>query len=148
MSKRSGKKFRIGERASPVHFLVWFLNTLNKDMGGGKKRKSIVQECFEGEVLIRSEKEEKILKKRPIGDKNMDEEEPEFETRYEIQCQPLKKSRITRNTTHQPFFYLTLDMPPPPLFRDEKATIPQVLFFRPFIILTLTGTTPQFTFQV
>jgi U4/U6.U5 tri-snRNP-associated protein 2 len=85
VSKRSGKRFRIGERASPVHFLVWFLNTLNKDMGGSRKRKSIVQECFEGEVLIKSEKQEKILKRPEDDEEEMHEgEEPEFEIRLLI----------------------------------------------------------------
>lgn len=58
------------------------MNTLNKDMGGSKKRKSIVQECFEGEVLIKSEKEERILKKKEKKKGDDSDEEPEFQTMY------------------------------------------------------------------
>ncbi|CAB4389531.1 unnamed protein product [Rhizophagus irregularis] len=106
----SNKKFKLSEQSDPLEFLSWFLNTLHKDLGGIKKQNSsIIHRIFQGEVKV----EEQSL----ITKENADEEERLlFDVDREISVKKF------------PFLFLTLDLPAPPLFKDEveKNIIPQV----------------------
>lgn len=69
----SNKQFRIGEVADPLVFLSWFLNTLHRDLAlagpptknqqvlkaakhvNVKTAKTIITDCFQGEIEIISE---------------------------------------------------------------------------------------------
>jgi U4/U6.U5 tri-snRNP-associated protein 2 len=84
--------------------LQWFLNTLHKDLGGTKKKNSsIIYQVFQGEVQVTTETP---LKKG----------------------QDMKLEEFTEDTKTVPFLFLSLEIPPPPLFKDqqEKNIIPQV----------------------
>jgi len=95
----SKKQFQITEQGDPIVFLSWFLNALHKALNGTKKPKSsIIYKTFLGGMKIYTRKIEN----------DMAEEEERVE-----------------DTT---FLYLTCDLPPTPLFKNEmmENIIPQV----------------------
>ncbi|CAG8498076.1 8594_t:CDS:10 [Paraglomus brasilianum] len=110
ISNASNKRFKLSEQSDPLEFLSWFLNALHKDLGGTRKEESsIIYKIFQGEVKV--EKQSVIVKE------DADEKDRlTFDLDREIA------------TTSSPFLFLTLDLPPPPLFQDEieKNIIPQV----------------------
>ncbi len=62
VSLASKKRFKIGEQADPVHFLGWFLNEMQRDLAAsglftGKKKKTVIEDCFQGRVAVVSEKD-------------------------------------------------------------------------------------------
>jgi len=100
ISVASNKKFSLGALGDPLEFIQYFLNHLHRNLGGGKKAgSSIIYQCFQGFVEVKTE------------DKNG---EVKVET--------------------QPYLNLSLDIPPPPLFKDEeeKNIIPQIPIFTLF----------------
>lgn len=107
----SHKKYSINEQKDPVEFLSWFLNTLHNCLGGKKstiaKPTSIVHYSFQGFVRIESQKIRQHAEKG---------EQVVFTGDRVIQ------------TNVVPFLYLTLDLPPKPIFQDEFEgnIIPQV----------------------
>ncbi|RUS20982.1 hypothetical protein BC937DRAFT_93907 [Endogone sp. FLAS-F59071] len=111
ISNSSEKRFKLTEQSDPIDFMSWFLNTLHKDLGGTrKKNSSIIYEIFQGEVRV----ETQIL---------LAKEEPKNDETTRI-----FDSDRAITTTSSPFLFLTLDLPPPPLYQDEaeKNIIPQV----------------------
>jgi len=104
------KKYRIGHQADPLAFLSWFIHTLHKDLGGTKKKdSSIFSQCFQGEITVQTMKLKLGRKKK----KNFSEKD--YET----------------STSKVQFFYISLALPPAPLFKDEadRSLIPQVPLF-------------------
>jgi len=88
----------------------WLVNALHRDLGGSKKpHSSVIYSAFQGEVYI--ENQAVVVKTDADSD-----EKPTFDIDREI-----KKST-------SPFLFLTIDLPPPPIFQDsvEKNIIPQV----------------------
>ncbi|KAI8074098.1 hypothetical protein BC940DRAFT_223252, partial [Gongronella butleri] len=111
ISSASGKKFRLTEQSNPIDFLSWFLNTLHRDLGGSKKpNSSIVYQTFQGMVQVESQE---------IGPNDADAESEQ--TLIFDQDRPMSK-------VVSPFLFLALDLPPAPLYQDEKEVniIPQV----------------------
>lgn len=108
ISLRSSKKFNLTEQSDPSDFLSWFLNNLHLSLGGSKTkpRSSIIQKIFQGQLRVESQS---ITARADAQDR----------LRFE-------DAAIQSNTT--PFMILTLDLPPAPLFQDdrEKNIIPQV----------------------
>ncbi|KAF2149786.1 cysteine proteinase [Myriangium duriaei CBS 260.36] len=108
ISQRSGKKFNITDQADPADFLLWFLNNLHLALGGSKTkpRSSIIQHIFQGQMRVESQS---ITARADAQDR----------LRFEDAAIQSKVS---------PFMILTLDLPPAPLFQDdrEKNIIPQV----------------------
>ncbi|XP_021766790.1 U4/U6.U5 tri-snRNP-associated protein 2-like [Chenopodium quinoa] len=115
--KASNKKFRIGAQSDPLDFVTWLLNTLHKDLKkSSKKNTSIIHQCFQGELEVVKEMQSKGTERREGGDdQNGGSENP----------------NVVRETSKMPFLMLSLDLPPPPLFKDvmEKNIIPQVPLF-------------------
>jgi len=108
ISSRSKKKFRIGARDNPMTFISWLLNTMHQDMGGTKKLSTIISNCFRGHVKVLTEKEESA-----------------DETDHHSSVHHAKRLAVTAKVS--PFFFLSLDIPPTPLFPDDKnrnVTIP------------------------
>ena len=107
---RSSKKFALTHQSDPVEFLSWFLNNLHLTLGGSKTKplSSIIQKAFQGKLRIESQAI--TAKSDTTGDR----------LRFE------DSSNITTNIT--PYLILTLDLPPIPLFREdkEKDIIPQI----------------------
>ncbi|KAK9466514.1 hypothetical protein V1512DRAFT_263784 [Lipomyces arxii] len=109
VSALSKKRFLITEQADPFDFLNWFLNNLHLALGGSRTRtrSSFIQMIFQGKVRSESQK---ITAHADAGDR----------LRFEADTQ------IQR--TEMPFMFLSLDLPPAPLFQDDvgKNIIPQV----------------------
>merc|ERR1719499_1163110 len=49
---RSRKKFQVGVNSDPLEFLGWFLHALHEDLGGTRKKPTIITKVFQGQVVI------------------------------------------------------------------------------------------------
>jgi U4/U6.U5 tri-snRNP-associated protein 2 len=71
VSLASKKRFKIGEQADPVHFLGWFLNEMQRDLASFgiflKKKKTVIEECFQGRVSVVSEKDVRTDEQKEQG---------------------------------------------------------------------------------
>lgn len=122
----SRKRFQITVQGDPLELLAWFLNSLHTALNGTKKRNSsIITNTFQGEMRIYS---------RKIPNPELPEEEKE-------KLSVLPEYRETVQTS--PFLYLTLDIPPAPLYKDdlEHNIIPQVPLFN--LLAKFNGTTEK-----
>lgn len=102
VSSESSKKFKAGTQSDPLQFLSWFLHTVHRYHGGTKKKNSSpVSRAFQGEITIYTD------------------------TRSE------STDQITTTVETKPFYYLSLDLPAAPLFKDsmDRNIIPQVPLF-------------------
>ncbi|MCO5602635.1 hypothetical protein L7F22_056769 [Adiantum nelumboides] len=126
-------RLSITKQGDPVEFLGWLLNRLHTDMGGSRKKRSIISDCFQGEIRIESQKvfvrsgielddldEEAKDKLDSDGRKEGGQEDELGNAKFNID----REVQVTRS----PFFLLTIDLPTPPVFQDsiEKNIIPQV----------------------
>ncbi|CAI9783965.1 unnamed protein product [Fraxinus pennsylvanica] len=121
--KASKKRFRIGAQSDPVEFMSWLLNTLHGDLRSSKNGRSIIHQCFQGELEVVKEIHGKAIaenKENGDGQNNGNEEDGGTEV-----------NKVVMDTSRMPFLMLGLDLPPPPLFKDimEKNIIPQVPLF-------------------
>ncbi|KAK9333666.1 hypothetical protein V1520DRAFT_331397 [Lipomyces starkeyi] len=109
VSAISKKRFRITEQADPFDFLNWFLNNLHLALGGSKTRlkSSFVQKIFQGIIRVESQR---ITTHDDASDR----------LRFEADTK-IQQSEV-------PFMFLSLDLPPAPLFQGDidKNIIPQV----------------------
>ncbi|KAB8110484.1 hypothetical protein EE612_047682 [Oryza sativa] len=114
--KASDKRFQIGVQSDPVEFMSWLLNTMHSKLKSRKRNRSIIHDCFQGELEVVKEFHKKhIVEKKEDGDEQNGD----------------AGSDIVTETSRVPFLMLGLDLPPPPLFKDamEKNIIPQVPLF-------------------
>ncbi|KAJ3334342.1 hypothetical protein HDU76_000035 [Blyttiomyces sp. JEL0837] len=112
IANASAKKFRLSEQSDAIDFLAWFLNSLHTGLGGGKKAgSSIIHRIFQGELRIESQK---------LEAKQTDDDDEDAVRYFEV------GKEMTSSVSK--FMFLTLDLPPPPLFQDEleRSIIPQV----------------------
>jgi len=110
----SKKKFQITEQGDAGAFLPWFLNSLHMALGGTKKKtSSIVYKNFLGMMKIHTKK---ML---PADAGSFKQKEAELSGEYDWKV------------TESPFLFLTSELPPPPLFKDEydENIIPQVSLY-------------------
>ncbi|KAM0844508.1 hypothetical protein ACQ4PT_056997 [Festuca glaucescens] len=117
--KASEKRFQIGVQSDPVEFMSWLLNTLHAKLRSCKKKNwSIIYDCFQGELEVVKD----IHRHHILGDHQNGEAGSQIET---------TSNGLDTETSRVPFLMLSLDLPPPPLFKDamEKNIIPQVLDF-------------------
>jgi len=94
-----------------VDFLSWFLNALHLALNGTKKRdSSIIYKTFLGHMRIYTRKI------------------PPLELEESQRSELLHTVEYGETVTESPFLYLTCDLPPPPLFKDQftENIIPQV----------------------
>lgn len=105
---RSNKKFMLTKQSDPAEFMSWFLNNLHLALGGAKSkpRSSIVQRVFQGQMRIESQS---ITARADVGDR----------LRFE-------DAAVQATTTN--YMILPLDLPPAPLFQDDRGEniVPQV----------------------
>jgi len=47
---RSQKRFEVGKNCDPLDFMSWFLHALHEDLGGSKKKVTIISDVFQGQV--------------------------------------------------------------------------------------------------
>lgn len=109
---RSSKRFTLTQQSDPVEFLTWFLNNLHRALGGSKKQTSsptsIIQSAFQGQLKIESQA---------------------ITAHSDSANARLVFSESTTTTTQKsPYLFLTLDLPPTPLFQslNSESIIPQV----------------------
>jgi len=110
----SKKKFQITHQGDSVQFLSWLLNALHLALGGTKKVKSsVIYKTFSGSMSIESKK---------ILPTDVDEARKK---------ELLATGDYDWKKTESPFLYLTAELPPPPLFKDEyqENIIPQVSLY-------------------
>ena len=105
----SDKKFQITQQSDPIDFLTWFLHSLDKSLTSHGK-KSIICKVLQGAMKITSRN---VL---PIG------------ISLDDKLHLMSKEEYQDKTSESKFFYLTLDLPSPPLFRDplRENILPQV----------------------
>ncbi|KAI8050531.1 hypothetical protein BDF22DRAFT_695470 [Syncephalis plumigaleata] len=109
ISNASDKRFRLSEQSDPIDLFSWLMNRLHMDLGGSRKKPSIISQTFQGQLQVTSRRttapKEAVDDDRIVVDPNADVA-----------------------TKQLPFYFLSLDLPPPPLFLDEieKNIIPQV----------------------
>ncbi|KAG1327301.1 U4/U6.U5 tri-snRNP-associated protein 2 [Cocos nucifera] len=121
--KASNKRFQIGVQSDPVEFMSWLLNTLHAELKSKKTKRSIIHDCFQGELEVVKEIHKKVLaEKKENGDEENNAVVAEGGT---------VNDDVVRETSKVKFLMLGLDLPPPPLFKDamEKNIIPQVPLF-------------------
>jgi U4/U6.U5 tri-snRNP-associated protein 2 len=107
----SKKRFQITEQEDPINFLSWILNSLHAGLSGSKKaNSSIIYRSIRGSMRIFSRK------MIPVS-KSIDEK-----------LQLMLTPEYRESASESQFLYLTLDLPAPPLFKDELQAniIPQV----------------------
>jgi U4/U6.U5 tri-snRNP-associated protein 2 len=95
-----------------VDFLSWFLNALHLALNGTKKKdSSIIYKTFLGHMRIYTRKI------------------PPLELEESQRSELLNTVEYGETVTESPFLYLTCDLPPPPLFKDQftENIIPQVI---------------------
>lgn len=127
ISALSRKRFQIGTQNSSIAFLSWFLNELHTGLGGSRKRdSSIIYKVFQGDVDIITTTESEMTH---VGDTNG------------------KNTAVASSTSTSPFLFLTLDLPPTPLFKDAEGSnvIPQISLYT--VLEKFNGVTETFTLR-
>lgn len=124
--RASNKRFQIGVPSDPIEFLSWLLNTLHRDLGGSRKAgSSIIHQAFQGSVQVTT---------RPFKPKEDGSSDSKI-------SKDVQYDQIT--VENLPFLYLSIELPPPPLFKGEaeKNIIPQIPLFT--ILEKFDGQTEQ-----
>eukprot|EP01134_Creolimax_fragrantissima_P006026 CFRG6026T1 len=122
----SNKRFTITEQSFAVEFMAWFINTLNVQLAvKGKKKKtstSIITDCFQGLMKVT---ERRLRASELLNDEVLQERAAIAEKDNED---------FSISTKNMPFMYLTLDVPPAPLFTDAEGAnvIPQIPLYTLF----------------
>lgn len=149
--RASGGKFKITEQGDPVEFLGWLLHHLHMDLGGSKKRNSskqrrriiarvlgLIMYLVLQVSLYRHSKatfgwNPNRSSPKQIG-RAINEQNSES-TKVSPRPSPLTSAARSRililselKVQRSPFLFLSVDLPPPPLFQDavERNIIPQV----------------------
>jgi U4/U6.U5 tri-snRNP-associated protein 2 len=108
----SKKKYQITQQGDAVEFLSWLLSSLHISLNGTKKIKSsIISSSLKGKM--------RVCTKKLIPPEVTDPEELK---------KLLNDPEYYEQVEEVPFTYLTLDVPPMPLFKDEQDqnVIPQI----------------------
>ncbi|KAJ1651602.1 Ubiquitin carboxyl-terminal hydrolase 10 [Dispira simplex] len=111
--KASQGKFNIDTQGDALEFLSWCLNALHKGMGGNRKStSSIIYRTFQGTVEVVTEPVVRPGEPLPSMDKPTNNDTDPHMKKF----------------TRSPFLFLSLDLPPAPLFQDdiEQNIIPQI----------------------
>ncbi|KAE8269059.1 hypothetical protein A4X09_0g3287 [Tilletia walkeri] len=123
-------KFRTVEQGDPMEFLSWLVNRLHIDLGGSRKKSSVISRCFQGEVKVESQQ---VFVRTGLEEEGDYIDKLDHDGRKEggqEDAQGRAKFNIDREikTDRSPFFLLAIDLPPPPVFQDviEENIIPQV----------------------
>lgn len=115
VSVESKRRFSVANRSEAVELMIWLLNTLKKGLGGAlSKTKDPVFEPLQGVVEVVS------LTKRLV------------DNYQQAQQQDIEQGEWMKKIADCPFTYLSLDIPPCPLFRDSHGglVIPQVPLYQ------------------
>ncbi|XP_040573387.1 ubiquitin carboxyl-terminal hydrolase 39 [Lepeophtheirus salmonis] len=119
VSLASKKTFQFTEQGDSISFISWLLNALHMALGGTKKpNSSIIYKTFLGGMRIHTRKIKADESGKP-EDMSTYSDDDEDDSEYQWK------------TVESPFLYLTTELPPMPLFRDEnyENIIPQVSLY-------------------
>ncbi|KNC79257.1 hypothetical protein SARC_08342 [Sphaeroforma arctica JP610] len=131
----SNKRFTITKQSFAVDFMAWYLNTLNTQLSKAKhkpSRSTIVSDCFQGIMEVT---ERRLRASELLNDEVLQERaalaEKDTKTDFSVKKRDM------------PFMFLTLDVPPAPLFTDAEGAnvIPQIPLYTLFE--KFNGTTEQ-----
>ncbi|GAU97474.1 hypothetical protein RvY_08760 [Ramazzottius varieornatus] len=109
----SKKKFQFTKQGDAVDFICWFLNAMHKSLNGDENSNTVIYKTFRGKMNVH---ENKL---------------PPVEATAEQKAELEKLPEYREKTTKTPYLFLTCDLPPMPLFSDDKDEniIPQVPLF-------------------
>ncbi len=117
ISQASKNRFKVGVVADPMDLLAWLLNSLHACLGGTRRPgSSVIHDAFQGTVRVTTEAAATTAAARRGDGGNNDEDD---------------SIAAAGNAVETQFLFLTVDVPPPPLFKDalERNIIPQVPIF-------------------
>ena len=143
LSTASNGQYRIDQTADPLQFLSFLINRLDREMKAGAgsakgsvrgKAETIVRECFQGKVNVstskRNRRRSQQSKAEADGDDEKDEkaetrrddsEDDEDEEKLAEDDDIAHPDKYTTTTTLTPFLYLSLSLPPMPLFQSATS---------------------------
>ena len=101
----------------PVTTQGWLLNQLHRDLGGTKRPgSSIIHDVFQGSIRVETLSRKTHLTKRDEAD---------------VDDCDVRRAGWKRHQKDLNFLYLTLDVPPTPLFKDTQGgnIVPQIPLF-------------------
>ncbi|KAF2355958.1 Peptidase C19 ubiquitin carboxyl-terminal hydrolase [Trinorchestia longiramus] len=106
----SKKRFQFTVQGDAIQFLSWILNAMHLGLKTDSCKSTIISKCFRGSMVIKSKK--LLPVDASAAELRRLQQQPEYQMREET----------------SKFFYLTCDLPLPPLFKDEKQEniIPQI----------------------
>jgi U4/U6.U5 tri-snRNP-associated protein 2 len=146
ISTESKRRFNIGQQAEAIDLFVWLCNELSKALQASTQNpldgsakppaatasNTIIQSCFQGEVEVRTwTKPKKQTATAPSGDdsgaapankpvaKKVGKHTQQSSVR--TVTDPLTGELWEETITTSPFSYLSIDIPPTPLFRDSQV---------------------------
>ncbi|KJE90317.1 ubiquitin specific peptidase 39 [Capsaspora owczarzaki ATCC 30864] len=124
IASASSKRFTLAQQADPSDLLSWLLNTFHTDLGGTRRSgSSIIHKIFQGSMKM-------ISRKMPaVVDEEEASEEPAVHAAKRARLEEdVAEDEYEDKVSESPFMFLSLDLPPAPLFKDEtgKNFIPQV----------------------
>ena len=119
VSTASQGTFKPGYQSDAADFLSWFLNALHRELGGTKKpNSSVIYRAFQGRVEVTT---------RPLISDSSEEGEKGLKSEEEREAE--ERDQQERTVTEEvSSLFLTLELPPPPLFKNEldRNIIPQI----------------------
>ena len=99
----------------PIEFLLWLLHTLHNALGGNKRHgSSVVHKIFQGHMKITTRK---LPPASEDMTKLMNREEYQGNCHHGYHTHNITMVTISEKVTDSPFLYLSLDLPPTPLFQ-------------------------------
>jgi U4/U6.U5 tri-snRNP-associated protein 2 len=119
VTRASKLRFKIGTSADAADFLGWLLNQLHRDLGGTKRPgSSIIHDVFQGSIRVETLSRKTHLTKRDEAD-------------VDATATSAESAGWKRDEKDLNFLYLTLDVPPTPLFKDTQGgnIVPQIPLF-------------------
>ena len=119
VTRASKLRFKIGTSADAADFLGWLLNQLHRDLGGTKRPgSSIIHDVFQGSIRVETLSRKTHLTKRDEAD-------------VDATATSAESAGWKRDEKELNFLYLTLDVPPTPLFKDTQGgnIVPQIPLF-------------------
>ena len=152
VSLASKQRFGVGKRHEVVDFLAWLLNTLHHDLvkcfpkvdgqrisapplPSGSAASSIIQECFAGSVRVHTLNQPLLSAEAEaaLAAASAAKTAEAAAAASQKAEQAAAASKATSTVTDVPCLFLSLELPPAPLFKDAReghTIIPQVPLFQ------------------
>lgn len=129
VSVTSKKRFTIGCQEECIEFMVWLLNELHRGIGGNQRPgSSVIYRALQGQVQVRSLTKKK---NKPAAPASPDDTAVAMDIVQDTGQNLAPAVQWEEKVQLSPFLYLSLDIPPTPLFKDSQGglVIPQIPLF-------------------